>query len=304
MDSAEEHSKNTKSPDSRSQVGVVGIGLLGSAICHRLLDHDYSLRVWSRFRHEAESVLARGAVWSDNPLADCHRVILCLYSSQVVSDVLRSLEDGLHAGQTLIDMTTGFPEDAVRLARELSGRGITYLEAPVSGSSQQARHGQAMLMVGGDPLAFETHTDLWQTLGRSVHYTGANGSASRMKLVTNLVLGLNRVALAEGLAYADSMGIEPQAALQVLIDSAAASRVMDAKGPKMIQQDFSVQARLSQHLKDVRVILQTARVGGLRLPLSETHQRLLELAESLGWGEWDNSAIVQVYDRKANASTE
>lgn len=300
MDSSEPTSKSFSSSNDGPQrdeppLGVIGIGLLGSAVCHRLLDQGYRLKVWSRFRHEAESVLDRGAEWSENPLAECDRVILCLYTSQVVADVVKALESGLHKGQTLIDMTTGSPEDAQRLARQLSERGIDYLEAPVSGSSVQTQQGQATILVGGDQFAFENHSDLWNSLGRSVYYTGQSGSASKMKLVTNLVLGLNRAALAEGLAFARSVGLDLQTALNILADSAAASRVMETKGLKMIESDFSVQARLSQHLKDVRLILQTGRDAGQKLPLSESHHSLLEKAEQLGCGDLDNSAIIQVY---------
>lgn len=113
-----------------------------------------------------------------------------------------------------------------------------------------------------------------------------------MKLVTNLVLGLNRAALAEGLAFAESLGLDPAMALAVLRESMAYSRIMDTKGPKMVARNFTPEARLSQHLKDVRLIREAAARVGRSLPLSTEHQRLLELAESLGLGDHDNSAIL------------
>ena len=116
-----------------------------------------------------------------------------------------------------------------------------------------------------------------------------------MKLLSNLVLGLNRAALAEGLAFARSLDLDARAALDVLMGTMAYSRTMDTKGRKMIERDFSVQARLSQHLKDVRLIIEAAGAGGLVLPLSETHRRLLETAELAGYGEEDNSAVIEAY---------
>ena len=113
-----------------------------------------------------------------------------------------------------------------------------------------------------------------------------------MKLVSNLVLGLNRAALAEGLLLAEALGLDPTAALDVLRGSAAYSRQMDAKGRKMIDGDFSNQARLSQHLKDVRLMLKAAADGGLTLALADTHRRLLERAEAMGLGDHDNSAVI------------
>jgi 3-hydroxyisobutyrate dehydrogenase-like beta-hydroxyacid dehydrogenase len=115
-----------------------------------------------------------------------------------------------------------------------------------------------------------------------------------MKLVTNLVLGLNRAALAEGLVFAEAAGLAMSDALEVLLNCPAYSRIMDAKGPKMVASEFTPQARLSQHIKDVRLILQEAARSGATLPFSTIHLNLLELAEAAGFGELDNSAIIRV----------
>jgi 3-hydroxyisobutyrate dehydrogenase-like beta-hydroxyacid dehydrogenase len=277
-------------------IGVIGIGLMGTAIGHRLLDHGYEIRVWNRTQPEADPLLQRGAQWSDNPLQDCQRVIVCLFNSLIVHQVLRNFATSLKPHQIIIDMTTGTPSDAETMAQQLVNHQAFYLDAPVSGSSEQTRRGEAMIMVGGNPSAFTACSDLWTALGRSVHFTGTSGSASRMKLVTNLVLGLNRAALAEGLAFAGQIGVEKDAALKILQDSAAASRVMDAKGRKMIERDFQVQARLSQHLKDVRLILELAQQSDFDLPLSQTHRQLLEKAENAGYGDVDNSAVICAYE--------
>src|SRR5262245_50034180 len=119
-----------------------------------------------------------------------------------------------------------------------------------------------------------------------------------MKLVTNLVLGLNRAALAEGLAFAGAIGLAPADALEVLLNCPAYSRTMDAKGPKMVAGDFTPAAKLSQHLKDVRIILVEGERAGQPLPLSALHRQLLEAAEAAGWGELDNSGIIRAIERK------
>ena len=116
-----------------------------------------------------------------------------------------------------------------------------------------------------------------------------------MKLVVNLVLGLNRAALAEGLSLADGLGLEGGLALECLQAGPAWSRAMDDKGQKMLEQDFAPQARLSQHLKDVRLILDSGRETSTRLPLSDVHCRLLESVETAGFGDEDNSAILRAY---------
>ncbi|MBS0264156.1 MAG: NAD(P)-dependent oxidoreductase [Planctomycetes bacterium] len=276
------------------QIGMIGLGLMGTALTERLLEHGYRVAVWNRTRDKADPLIARGACWSDNPLADCSRVVISLYTTDVVEAVLEQLQAGQHPGLTILDTTTGEPEQTAALGQRLAARGVHYLDAPISGSSQQTRDGAATVIVGGDRAVFVQCADLWPILGAKVFHVGPCGSAARMKLISNLVLGLNRAALAEGLAFAEALGVPAQAALEVLAGSNAYSRAMDVKGRKMVERDFSVQARLSQHLKDVHLMLDAAAAHGLSLPLTETHRLLMERAEAAGWGDHDNSAIIEV----------
>lgn len=276
-------------------VGVIGLGLMGTAITRRLLHLGYQPLVWNRSADKAAPLLDLGARWADNPLAHCDRVIISLYNSAIVAEVLGPMLPAAHAGQFIIDTTTGEPADVVRLGKKLTERGLHYLDAPISGSSEQTLRGEATVMVGGNPDAYSACADLWPVLGGHAHYCGPLGSASRMKLVTNLVLGLNRAALAEGLAFAKAIGIDPAAALGVLRGSAAQSKVMEVKGKKMLEGDYSPHARLSQHRKDVEIIRREAEAAGLDLPLSTLHLELLRQAEAEGLGGLDNSAIAQLW---------
>ena len=290
------HDQETR-PDQQG-IGVIGLGLMGTALTERLLEHGYRVVVWNRSRDKAAPLLAQGAEWSDNPLTSCVRVIISLYTTEVVEEVLGQMDSGLHADQILLDTTTGDPVRTAALGARLVARGVHYLDAPISGSSAQTRRGEATVLVGGDRATFEACADLWRVMGAKTIHVGSCSSAAKMKLITNLVLGLNRAALAEGLAFAEAIGVAPAAALEVMAGSMAYSRAMDAKGRKMIERDFTVQARLSQHLKDVRMMLQAAGEAGMPLPLADTYRRLLEQAEAAGLGELDNSAIIEVLRRR------
>ena len=239
--------------------------------------------------------MARGARWADNPLTVCDRVLISLYTTDTVEEVLDRLADGLRPGQILIDTTTGEPGADGPAGARLAARGVQYLDAPISGSSEQTRRGEATAIVGGPREAFEACRDLFDCCAQKTIYAGPCGSGARMKLVSNLVLGLNRAALAEGLVFAQALGLDAEAALQVLVSSMAYSRIMDTKGRKMIEGDFRTQARLSQHLKDVRLILEAAAEAGQALPLTEAHRRLLEAAEAAGFGDADNSAVIRAF---------
>jgi 3-hydroxyisobutyrate dehydrogenase-like beta-hydroxyacid dehydrogenase len=277
---------------------------MGTALTERLLERGFDTVVWNRTRAKADPLLARGARWADNPIAVCRRTIVSLYTSEVVSEVLQRMSDGLAPGRILVDTTTGSPHETAALGGRMTALGVQYLDAPISGSSAQTRRGESTVIVGGDLATFQACSDLWPVLGGRVFHVGSCGSAARMKLISNLVLGLNRAVLAEGLAFAEALGVPPATALEVLRGSNAYSRAMDVKGRKLVERDYTVEARLSQHLKDVRLMLEAAGTAGQPLPLTETHRCLLERAEAAGLGELDNSAIQEVLrlpERSPNA---
>ena len=279
---------------TKEPIGLVGTGLFGTALADRLLAEQYPVVVYNRTRSNADPVLARGATWSDNPLAECRRILFAVYTTQQVAELWERMSARPQPGQIIVDTSTSDPQETVAFGRRLAAHGVSYLEAPFSGSSEQTRNRQSTALVAGERTAFDACRDLWECLAARTFFLGAWGSAAKMKLVTNLVLGLHRVVLAEGLSFAEAVGLTKEDALQVLLGSPAYSRIMEAKGPKMIHGDFTPQARLAQHTKDVRLILEEAARGGASLPLSAVHLALLERAESAGLGDLDNSAIIRV----------
>jgi 3-hydroxyisobutyrate dehydrogenase-like beta-hydroxyacid dehydrogenase len=285
-------------------VGLIGLGLMGRALGERLiasgsrvLGHDVANDAAVTFR-ERGGIIAPGAA---EIFAACDIVLLSLPSDVEVRQVLQEAAGPFRHGQIILDTTTGGPDSTLARARELGLRHVHYLDATISGSSEQARQGQALWMVGGDRQAFDRCADLFRILTSQVIHTGPSGTGAQMKLVTNLVLGLNRAALAEGLAFAGAFGLDLKQTLEVLRTSMAYSRIMDTKGEKMIERDFQPQARLSQHLKDVRLMLEAAAHAGLTLPLTATHRRLMEQAEAVGLGDLDNSAIIEVLRKPPSA---
>lgn len=279
---------------SDGPVGLIGVGLLGLSLAERLLGAGLDV-VGTDMNParlaELEQLGGRAEADATAVVVTSQRVVLSLPTSQIVGEVLSKLGPSLRSGQIIVDTTTGEPADAEAAARMLGSLGVAYLDATVSGSSAQARRGEVVVLCGGPTTAFEACRDLFEAFARESFHVGAVGAGSRMKLATNLVLGLNRAALAEGLAFAESMGLDPARTLEVLRAGAAYSRVMDAKGPKMVAGDFAPEARLSQHLKDVRLILEEAGRCGAAVPLSEVHRQLLEMVEQSGYGVADNSAI-------------
>ena len=281
-------------------VGLVGLGLMGAALAERLLAGG--LRVVG-YDVDPQACRALGERGGD-PSPDlafvfdrCDRVLLSLPHSGVVKRVLGDAGNHLRSGQVVIDTSTGDPADAAALGEKLAGRGVDYLDATISGNSDQVRAAEVTVMAGGEPAAFERCRDLFAMFARRAFHVGPWGGGATMKLVTNLVLGLNRAALAEGLSFARALGLDLHQTLGVLRESMAYSRIMDAKGERMIRGQFDPpQAKLSQHLKDVRLMLESAAAVGAELPLSRVHRELLERAEAAGYGGQDNSALIRAFE--------
>jgi len=287
-----------EAPD-HGPIGLIGLGLMGSAMAERFLARGFKVLGFDVNAACLAAFVGRGgraATGVTELAASCRRIILSLPNSEIVQKVLDQLEPHFRPGQVIMDTTTGCPEDAVAAGRRLAAHRVAYVEGTISGNSSQVRTGEVLVMASGTAEGIAQCDDLFACFASKVHHVGDWGSASKLKLVSNLVLGLNRAVLAEGLAFAGKLGLNLEQTLAVLRDSMGYSRVMDTKGDKMIAGDFEPQARLSQHLKDVRLMLEAAARAGQRLPLSETHRELLELAERLGVGALDNSAILRAIE--------
>ena len=288
--------------DPDRPIGIVGIGLLGTAIAERLLGAGYHV-IGYDLRPERiaklEELGGESAHCALSVAERCERLILSLPTSVIAASVLDEMAAGLRSGSIVIDTTTGAPEDAASFADRLRQVGVQYLDATVGGSSRQVRTQEAIFICGGCSTAFDRCSDIFNQCCRKAYHVGPAGSGARMKLVLNLVLGLNRAVLAEGLEFARACNIDPYLALEILQAGPAYSRAMDTKGHRMLKEDFEPEARLSQHLKDVRLILAAGETTTAKLPLSTVHRDLLEAAEAAGFGAADNSAIIKSFQRNS-----
>lgn len=281
-----------------NEIGVIGLGLMGSALAERF--RAGGLRVVGYDpRDECRQKLAKlggepfDSVW--DVFVETRTVVFSLPNSDVVREVIRDASE-LVCGATIIDTTTGDPGATVTIGNELANVGCDYLDATLTGSSAQARVGEVVVTAGGRAEVFARAEQLFSLFAARWFHVGPWGSGAKTKLVVNLVLGLNRAALAEGLAFARQCGLDLPAVLEILQSGAAYSRAMDTKGRKMIAGDFAPQAKLSQHLKDVLLILEAGGKVGAKLPLSTIHAQMLAALLERGLGDCDNSAVLRAFD--------
>jgi 3-hydroxyisobutyrate dehydrogenase-like beta-hydroxyacid dehydrogenase len=289
----------------RIAVGLIGIGLLGQALAARLLGAGFDVVGFDRDAAKNKKLAQLGgqAARSIAELARrCQTIVLAVFSTDQVEEVVeRELLPALgeSSGTAVLCASTCDPDRMAALAARVTGRGLRLLETPISGSSGQVSRGEGVGLVGGDPqLAAEVEPVLRALCPTNFHI-GKVGDAGRAKLAVNLILGLNRLALAEGLVFAERLGLDPAAFLKVARASACYSQVMDVKGAKMAERDFAPEGRITQHLKDVHLMLEQAERVGQRLPLLEVHADVLEGCVRHGEGDLDNSIVIEEIRRRA-----
>ena len=291
----------------RLQVGVIGIGLLGQAFVHRLrgagfevvgfdVDPAKTIKLADLGGHTALSVadLARR----------CDPIVLAVFSTDQVetvveSELLPALGEG--SGKIVLCASTCDPERIAALGQRVATRGLRLLETPVSGASGQVSRGEGVGLIGGDPHVVAAVEPVLRAMFPTYFHIGEIGDGGRAKLAVNLILGLNRLAVAEGLVFAQRLGLDPEAFLKVARSSAAYSQVMDIKGAKMIRGEFAAEGRISQHLKDVHLMLEQAERVKQRLPLLEIHADVLEACVRHGEADLDNSAVIKEIRRRTRA---
>jgi 3-hydroxyisobutyrate dehydrogenase-like beta-hydroxyacid dehydrogenase len=272
--------------------------LLGTALAERFVSAGFAVKGFDTSPDRLMRLVALGAQTAGSArevAAFSDAIVLCLPDSRVSSAVLREISSELNDQKIVIDTSTGEPGEMEQMGRTTP----RYLDATIAGSSQQVRNREAVVMAGGTSADYQACRELFDAIASRSFHVGSHGAGSRMKLVVNLVLGLNRAALAEGLAFAGAIGVDLEMALEVLRCGPAYSTALDRKGVKMLKRDWSPEARLRQHHKDVRLILAEAEKSGLDLPLSSAHDRLLSLAEDAGFADADNSAILEAFRRRS-----
>jgi 3-hydroxyisobutyrate dehydrogenase-like beta-hydroxyacid dehydrogenase len=284
-------------------VGLIGLGLVGMALAQRLIAAGYSVHGHDLRPEAAQAFQAAGGHWCSDvqQLRECPSIVLAVFQTSDVEDLVKALflqSSAPAKTQLLMDCSTGDPERLLALAAQLAALDISFLEAPLSGSSQQIGNGQATMLLGGDPETIALHADLIRAISPKSIQAGGVGMGARAKLATNLVLGLNRAALAEGMAFAMSQGITAEAFLRMVLDSPARSDAALVKGEKMVRGDFAPQSRIKQHLKDVDVMLASAQAKNQGLPLTTRHAQLMRDAIAAGDGDLDNAAILLQIQRE------
>jgi 3-hydroxyisobutyrate dehydrogenase-like beta-hydroxyacid dehydrogenase len=287
-----------------SPVAIVGLGLMGEVYAKRLLDAGIPVvgfDIDPARRAQLNEIGGRAVNSIAELAAPARCIIIAVFNTDQVADVIENhllpaLGDG--SNKIVLCMSTCDPDQVAALAARVMPRGIRYLDVPVSGTSDQVRRGDGVALIGGDNAIAGEVTDVFDALFARRFHVGKIGDGGRAKLAVNLILGLNRLALAEGLVFAERLGLDPAAFLDVARGSASYSQVMETKGPKMVSGDFSPEGRAKQTLKDVHLMLGQAASVGQKLAMLEVHAGVLEACVRAGEADLDNSVIIKEVRRQ------
>lgn len=286
---------------TRDPVGLIGVGLMGMAFAHRLRGAGLPVVGFDVDPARLEALVAIGgekASSVDDVVRRCAIVLVVVFSADQADGVLGEIVASDHRPRTVVLSITCDPERTVALAQRAAAAGLRFLEAPVSGTSDQVLHGDGVGLLGGDLPDDGRLTAMFGALMPRRFYVGKVGDGAKAKLAVNLILNLNRLALAEGLVLAERMGLDVKTFFDIARGSAAYSQVMDTKGGKMVSRDFAPHGRAAQALKDVRLMLTQAAGAGQQLPGCEVAASLLESCVRQGEGDKDSTVIVEEIRRR------
>ena len=286
---------------ARTDVGLVGLGLLGSAIAQRLIARGYTLH-GTDLDDDARERHARAGGVVHASAADvaraCSLVLLSLPDGAVARAACfgpGGVVEGAGPGTLVVDTTTSRPREAEALGEDLKAVGLRLLDVGLSGSSPMVADGDGIALVGGHDGGHDPARAVLEDLCRSVFLVGSQGNGMRAKLVVNQVLAINRVALAEALVVAEKLSIDGGVMLDILRQGASHSRAMDIWGERMVERRYTdPTSRVRQHIKDAGHILEQARDLQAPTLLMSQVGLLAQAAMAQGFENSDNASVLEV----------
>ncbi len=285
--------------DKPREVGVIGLGNMGSAFATNLLARGYKVHVYNRTQQKATPLKEKGAIVHSTPkeLGSSVEVVITSLTDQNAIDQVAHGSDGflsgLKQGALWIDMSTIDPDASIRHHREARERGIQRLDAPVSGGPGQASKGEVMVLIGGSEDLFKRYQSFLNELGKTVVYLGPDGSGHKMKLVVNMYMGLIANSFSEALVLSKKFGFQPKTFVETINKTNHKNGFTETKGPKVAEGKFDPTFSLNNLLKDLRLAHEQAKKNSATLPLGEASLEKYTRASNSGLGQKDFSAIAQ-----------
>jgi 3-hydroxyisobutyrate dehydrogenase len=286
-------------------VGFIGLGNMGGPMALNLVKHGFSLVVHDIDPAKADIWRTRGATVADSAegvAAKVERTICMVETTGQAEAVIageRSIIRSAQSGHIVACMSTIDPLVARRLAEQLATRGIAMVDAPVSGGTERAASGELSIIVGGAAKTVAACQDLFGAMGAKVFHVGALGQGLAMKLVNNMLVQVNTVAVAEALVLGVKAGLDPKVIYDVVRASTGNSFAFETRAPRILKRDFTPGGTVDISFKDQELETAFAKQLGVPLLLANVSQQVYQMARAAGFNKEDGSAIVKVLERLA-----
>ena len=287
------------------RIGFIGLGIMGRGMTRNLLRAGFALTVWNRTAARADELVAEGATRASDPAdlaAQSDIIFICVSDTPDVAAVLFGEHGVIHgaaAGALVVDMSTISPQETVRFAAQLAAQGIAMLDAPVSGGSEGAAKGTLSIMVGGDAADLARAMPALQAMGKTITHVGASGAGQTVKLVNQILVVGNMLAVSEALLFAQAGGVDLAKTLAAVTGGAAGSWMLSNRGPQAIVRDWRPGFTIDLQQKDVRLVLRAADELGVPLPGTALIQQLYRTLQARGLGAEGNHALIKALEQLA-----
>jgi len=285
------------------KVGYIGLGLMGKSIARNILKAGFPLVVHNRSKASVNELVGEGAA-AANSAADVASQVDVVFTNLPDSPDVEKVAlgengiiEGAHKGLIFVDNSSIKPASARMIAEKLSAKGVLSLDAPVSGGDIGAKNGTLTIMVGGPSEAVEKVTPIFKAMGKTVTHVGDSGAGQVAKAANQIMVAAQMTAMGELLIFARKAGVDPQKVVEAIKGGAAQCWTLDVKPPRLFAGNRAPGFKAYMQLKDLKIVMDTAREYGMPLPSVAENTKLFEKMIELGMGELDNSAVIGVIEK-------
>jgi 3-hydroxyisobutyrate dehydrogenase len=298
----------TKAVVGKTRIGWIGTGVMGRWMCGHVIAKGYQATIYNRSKDkpDVKTLLEQGAKWADTPkqVAEISDVVFAIVGfPKDVREVFLGPQGALagsKAGSILVDMTTSEPSLAQEIYAAAKAKGVYSLDAPVSGGDVGAKNAALSIMIGGDKDVVDAVTPIFECMGKTIVHQGSAGSGQHTKMVNQILIASNMIAVCEGLLYGYKAGLDLETVFKSVSVGAAGSKALEVLGPRILARNFEPGFYVEHFIKDMGIALDESKKMGIAMPgLALAHQLYIAL-QSQGYGRKGTQALLLALEHLSN----
>lgn len=296
----------TRAEAGKTRIGWIGTGVMGRWMCQHCISKGYAATVYNRSKDKAQPLIELGAKYADTPKAVAEKSDVIFAIVGFPKDVREvflgptGMLAGSKPGTVLVDMTTSDPTLAVEIYEAAKAKGVYALDAPVSGGDVGAKNAALSIMIGGDQAVVEAVTPLFECMGKTIIHQGPTGAGQHTKMVNQILIAANMIALCEGLLYGYKAGLNLETVFKSVSVGAAGSKALEVLGPRIMARNFEPGFYVEHFIKDMKIALDEAERMNIALPGLALAKQLYEAVRAQGYGRKGTHALMLALEHLSN----